>query len=171
VYVRLYRRHSTQTETPFFKVQTKLQQTPIRELLQNTNRTHNRRQKRTRHQKHKRTFHRQKDQSTINRFVTDPKWNIKTVTNQAKPCFLTNQTLTAAHLRTKSSTTPYAANTAKTPQMVGYNHISTMGTVLSHEYVMVGFSSITIAVSRWSGRKGCYIKLININFRVAFEIW
>ena len=34
-----------------------------------------------------------KDQSSLNRFITDPKWNIKTVTNQAKTMLLSEANL------------------------------------------------------------------------------
>jgi hypothetical protein len=75
-----------------------------------------------------------KDQSSLNRFITDPKWNIKAVANQAK-----NMLLSEANIETPfeykiiddTVCRKYSQNT----QMVCYNHSSTMGTVLSHDYV------------------------------------
>ena len=75
-----------------------------------------------------------KDQSSLNRFITDPKWNIKAVANQAKTLLLSEANLDKSFeykIIDDTVCRKYSQNT----QMVCYNHSSTMGTVLSHDYV------------------------------------
>ena len=75
-----------------------------------------------------------KDQSSLNRFITDPKWDIKAVTNQAKTMLLSEANLRNSFeykIIDDTVCRKYSQNT----EMVCYNHSSTMGTVLSHDYV------------------------------------
>jgi hypothetical protein len=75
-----------------------------------------------------------KDQSSLNRFITDPKWNIQAVANQAKTLLLSEANLgNSFEYKIIDDTVcrKYSQNT----EMVCYNHSSTMGTVLSHDYV------------------------------------
>jgi len=75
-----------------------------------------------------------KDQSSLNRFITNSKWDIKTVANQAKKMLLSEANIDNSFeykIIDDTVCRKYSQNT----QMVGYNHSSTMGTVLSHDYV------------------------------------
>lgn len=86
-----------------------------------------------------------KDQSSLNRFITDPKWNIKTVANQAKSLLLRETNIeTSFEYKIIDDTVcrKYSQNT----QMVCYNHSSTMGTVLSHDYVTSLYVNNNLAV-------------------------
>ena len=86
-----------------------------------------------------------KDQSSLNRFITDPKWNIQTVANQAKTLLLSEANIDKSFEYKIIDDTvchKYSQNT----QMVGYNHSSTMGTVLSHDYVTSLYVNNSVAL-------------------------
>src|SRR4030066_697306 len=75
-----------------------------------------------------------KNQSSLNRFITNPKWNIKAVTNKAKTMLLSEANIGSSFeykIIDDTVCRKYSQNT----EMVCYNHSSTMGTVLSHDYV------------------------------------
>ena len=59
---------------------------------------------------------RKEDQSSLNRFITHPKWDSKAVANQAKTLLLSEANLDTYCSRTRSSTIPCAASTAKSPR-------------------------------------------------------
>src|SRR5674476_111408 len=75
-----------------------------------------------------------KNQSSLNRFITDPKWDIKAVTNQAKTMLLSEANIDSSFEYKIIDDTVCRKYSQKT-EMVCYNHSSTMGTVLSHDYV------------------------------------
>lgn len=86
-----------------------------------------------------------KDQSSLNRFITDPKWNIKAVANQAKNMLLNEANMNRSFeykIIDDTVCRKYSQNT----QMVCYNHSSTMGTVLSHDYVTSLYVNNSLAV-------------------------
>jgi hypothetical protein len=110
-----------------------------------------------------------KDQSSLNRFITDPKWDIKAVANQAK-----NMLLSEANIETPfeykiiddTVCRKYSQNT----QMVCYNHSSTMGTVLSHDYVTSLYVNNSLAVpdglKLYGNQKKCLEKGVEFKTRL-----
>ena len=75
-----------------------------------------------------------KDQSSLNRFITDPKWNIQAVANQTKTLLLSEANLDSS-FEYKIIDDTVCRKYSQSTEMVCYNHSSTMGTVLSHDYV------------------------------------
>ena len=75
-----------------------------------------------------------KDQSSLNRFITHPKWDSKAVANQAKTLLLSEANLYLS-FEYKIIDDTVCRKYSQVTQMVCYNHSSTMGTVLSHDYV------------------------------------
>jgi hypothetical protein len=110
-----------------------------------------------------------KDQSSLNRFITDPKWNIKTVADQAKSLLLRETNIeTSFEYKIIDDTVcrKYSQNT----QMVCYNHSSTMGTVLSHDYVTSLYVNNNLAVpdslKLYGNQKKCQEKGIEFKTRL-----
>ena len=110
-----------------------------------------------------------KNQSSLNRFITDPKWNIKAVANQAKTMLLSEANLdTSFEYKIIDDTVcrKYSQNT----QMVCYNHSSTMGTVLSHDYVTSLYVNNALAVpdglKLYGNQKKCQEKGIEFKTRL-----
>lgn len=87
-----------------------------------------------------------KDQSSLNRFITEAKWNLQPIVNQGRDLLLHESKLdTAVELKIidDSVCRKYSNKT----EMVCYNHSSTMGTVLSHDYVTSLYVNNDVAVS------------------------
>src|SRR5450756_473897 len=110
-----------------------------------------------------------KDQSSLNRFITDPKWNIQTVANQAKTLLLSEANIDKSFEYKIIDDTvchKYSQNT----QMVGYNHSSTMGTVLSHDYVTSLYVNNSVALPNglklYGNEKKCSEKGIEFKTRL-----
>ena len=110
-----------------------------------------------------------KDQSSLNRFITDPKWNIQAIANQAKNMLLSQVNIdTSFEYKIIDDTVcrKYSQNT----QMVCYNHSSTMGTVLSHDYVTSLYINNNIAVPEglklYGNQKKCIEKGIEFKTRL-----
>lgn len=110
-----------------------------------------------------------KDQSSLNRFITDPKWNITAVANQAKTLLLSEANITRSFeykIIDDTVCRKYSQNT----EMVCYNHSSTMGTVLSHDYVTSLYVNNNIAVPEglklYGNEKKCIEKGIEFKTRL-----
>ena len=81
-----------------------------------------------------------KDQSTLNRFITNPKWTTKTLLNQAKTLLL--QEATKQHyvslqpnIEHRSIDDTVCRKYSTQTEMTCYIYSSTMGNILSHDYV------------------------------------
>ena len=74
-----------------------------------------------------------KDQSSLNRFITEPKWNLQPVVNQGRNLLLCESELNM-DLEFKIIDDTVCKKYSSKTEMVCYNHSSTMGTVLSHDY-------------------------------------
>jgi hypothetical protein len=75
-----------------------------------------------------------KDQSTLNRFITASKWDVEAVAREGVELLLDK----AAHnpdTEIKIIDDTVCRKYSQRTEMVCYNHSSTMGTVLSHDYV------------------------------------
>jgi hypothetical protein len=87
-----------------------------------------------------------KDQSNLNRFITESKWNVQDIVKKGRDLLLSEAELNSEveyKLLDDSVCRKYSPQT----EMVCYNHSSTMGTVLSHDYVTSLYVNNEIAVS------------------------
>jgi len=75
-----------------------------------------------------------KDQSSVNRFMTAPKWSIEKVTTQSQTLLLSESQIGDSIEYKVIDDTVCRKYSSKT-QMTCYNHSSQLGTVLSHDYV------------------------------------
>ena len=91
-------------------------------------------------------FINKKDQSSLNRFITESKWNLQPIVNQGKELFLHESKLDT-DLELKIIDDTVCRKYSNKTEMVCYNHSSTMGTVLSHDYVTSLYVNSEIAVS------------------------
>src|SRR3990170_6746473 len=76
-----------------------------------------------------------KDQSSVNRFITEPRWNIDEVVREGKALLLSETGALDATVEYKIIDDTVCRKYSPRTEMVCYNHSSTMGTVLSHDYV------------------------------------
>ena len=91
-------------------------------------------------------FINRKDQSSLNRFITEAKWNLQPVVNQGRDLFLHESELNT-DLEHKIIDDSVCKKYSSQTEMVCYNHSSTMGTVLSHDYVTSLYVNSELAVS------------------------
>ena len=87
-----------------------------------------------------------KDQSSLNRFMTKSKWNVQDIVKKGTDLLLSESELNSEveyKLLDDSVCRKYSPRT----EMVCYNHSSTMGTVLSHDYVTSLYVNNEVAVS------------------------
>jgi hypothetical protein len=114
-------------------------------------------------------FINKKDQSSLNRFITDPKWNIKAVANQAKTLLL-NEANIDQSFEYKIIDDTVCRKYSQSTQMVCYNHSSTMGTVLSHDYVTSIYVNNSLAVpdglKLYGNQKKCTEKGVEFKTRL-----
>lgn len=87
-----------------------------------------------------------KDQSSLNRFITNANWNINDVASQAKNLLLSESELDSS-FEYKIIDDSVCRKYSQRTQMVCYNHSSTLGTVLSHDYVTSLYVNNGLAVS------------------------
>ena len=114
-------------------------------------------------------FVEKKDQSSLNRFMTEPKWNIEAVMSEGKELLLTEAELNPQveyQLIDDTVCKKYSGQT----EMVCYNHSSTMGTVLSHDYVTSLHVNSDIAIADglklYGNKQKCKEKGIQFKTRV-----
>ncbi|HJW65616.1 MAG TPA: transposase [Candidatus Bathyarchaeia archaeon] len=110
-----------------------------------------------------------KDQSSLNRFITDPKWDVKAVANQAKTLLLSEAKVDRL-FEYKIIDDTVCRKYSPSTQMVCYNHSSTMGTVLSHDYVTSLYVNNSLAVpdglKLYGNQKKCREKGIEFKTRL-----
>jgi len=76
-----------------------------------------------------------KDQSSLNRFFTEPKWDIDEVVREGKAMLISETGPLNESVEYKVIDDTVCRKYSPRTEMVCYNHSSTMGTVLSHDYV------------------------------------
>jgi len=76
-----------------------------------------------------------KDQSSLNRFITEPKWSIDEVVREGKATLISEAGPLNGSVEYKVIDDTVCRKYSPRTEMVCYNHSSTMGTVLSHDYV------------------------------------
>jgi len=79
-------------------------------------------------------FVERKDQSTLNRFFTESRWDIEEVVREGGDLLLSQEKLDES-IEYKIVDDTVCRKYSPRTEMVCYNHSSTMGTVLSHDYV------------------------------------
>ena len=90
-------------------------------------------------------FVERKDQSSMNRFFTEPRWNVEQVVGEGKAILLSeNETSRVTEYKIIDDTV--CRKYGPGAEMVCYNHSSTMGTVLSHDYVTSLYVTGEVAV-------------------------
>ena len=112
-----------------------------------------------------------KDQSSLNRFITDSKWDLKALANQAKNLLLSEANINSSFEYKIIDDTVCRKYSPRT-ELVGYNHSSTMGTVLSHDYVTSLYVNNSVAVpdglKLYGNQKKCQEK--GIEFRTRLQL-
>jgi hypothetical protein len=91
-------------------------------------------------------FIERKDQSSVNRFFTEPRWNVERVVAEGKALLL-SENETSQLLEYKLIDDTVCRKYGPGAEMVCYNHSSTMGTILSHDYVTSLYVSGDVCVS------------------------
>ncbi len=76
-----------------------------------------------------------KDQSSMNRFITEPRWDINEIVGEGKAIVLSEAEELSESVEYKMIDDTVCRKYSPRTEMVCYNHSSTMGTVLSHDYV------------------------------------
>jgi hypothetical protein len=75
-----------------------------------------------------------KDQSSLNRFITNPKWNLSDIAKAGQQLLL-NETQTDTSIEYKVVDDTVCRKYSTKTDMTCYNHSTMQGTVLSHDYV------------------------------------
>jgi hypothetical protein len=120
-------------------------------------------------------FIERKDQSSLNRFFTDPKWTIKNITEQGKTLLLqeaAKQEPPDDSVEHRSIDDVVCRKYSSQTEMACYNHSSTMGTVLSHDYVssvyLNGKVKVTDSLKLYGSKKKCEEK--GIEFKTKLQL-
>ena len=120
-----------------------------------------------------------KNQSSLNRFFTDPKWTLKNITQQGKTLLLQEaapQQPPDESVEQRSIDDVVCKKYSSKTDMACYNHSSTMGTVLSHDYVTSVYqnSEVTLpdGLKLYGSKKKCHEKGVEFKtkVRLACEI-
>ena len=111
----------------------------------------------------------QKDQSSINRFMTAPKWSIEQVTKQGQTLLLSESQI-GDSTEYKIIDDTVCKKYSKKTEMTCYNHSSLLGTVLSHDYVTGLYVNDGIlmpdGVKLYGNEKKCQEKQIEFKTRI-----
>ena len=121
-------------------------------------------------------FIERKDQSSLNRFITDSKWSLEEVVREGRRSMLLEEEKKKPPLDNDESVEykiiddtacrKYSPHT----EMVCYNHSSTMGTVLSHDYVtslyVNGDLSVPEDLKLYGSEKRCRDKGVEFKTKV-----
>ncbi len=116
-------------------------------------------------------FIERKDQSSLNRFITDPKWSLEQVVREGRSLLLEEEPLNNNELvGYKALDDTVCRKYSPHTEMVCYNHSSTMGTVLSHDYVtslyMNGDAAVPDGLKLYGSEKRCREKHIEFKTKV-----
>ena len=90
-------------------------------------------------------FIERKDQSSLNRFFTDPKWDINPILKEGKT-LLQNEQKQDTSVEYEIFDDTVCRKYSQQTEMACYNYSSTMGTVLSHDYVTSLYVNNDLAV-------------------------
>jgi hypothetical protein len=114
-------------------------------------------------------FVERKDQSSMNRFFTEPRWNVEQVVGEGKAILLSeNETSRVTEYKIIDDTV--CRKYGPGAEMVCYNHSSTMGTVLSHDYVtslyVTGDVSVPDGLKLYGSERRCREKGVEFKTKV-----
>jgi hypothetical protein len=114
---------------------------------------------------------RKKDQSSMNRFFTESKWDVEQVVSEGKAMLLGENDETRSHLlEYKILDDIVCRKYGPGAEMVCYNHSSTMGTVLSHDYVtslyVSGDVSVPDGLKLYGSEKRCKEKRVEFKTKI-----
>jgi hypothetical protein len=115
-------------------------------------------------------FVERKDQSSMNRFFTESKWDVEQVVSEGKTLFLSENEASGQLLEYKILDDIVCRKYGSGAEMVCYNHSSTMGTVLSHDYVtslyVSGDVSVPDGLKLYGSEKRCKEKRIEFKTKI-----
>lgn len=117
-------------------------------------------------------FIERKDQSSLNRFITDPKWSLEEVVREGRSMLLEEEEtiLNNESVEYKIIDDTVCRKYSSQTEMVCYNHSSTMGTVLSHDYVtslyVNGDLSVPEGLKLYGSEKRCREKGVEFKTKV-----
>jgi SRSO17 transposase len=105
----------------------------------------------------------------MNRFFTEPKWSMEQVVSEGKALLLSeNETSQLAEYKIIDDTV--CRKHGPGAEMVCYNHSSTMGTVLSHDYVtslyVTGEVSVPDGLKLYGSERRCREKGVEFKTKV-----
>jgi hypothetical protein len=110
-----------------------------------------------------------KDQSSLNRFMTSPKWSISDVAKEGQELLL-NETQLDTSLEYEILDDTVCRKYSTKTQMTCYNHSTMLGTVLSHDYVTGLYVNNDVAVpdglKLYGSEKRCKDKQVAFKTRV-----
>jgi len=113
-----------------------------------------------------------KNQSSLNRFFTESKWDIERVVAEGKALLL-SEAETDGRVEYKLADDTVCKKYGPGAEMVCYNHSSTMGTVLSHDYVtslyVCGDVCIPDGLKLYGSEKRCREKERKTGEKVEFK--
>jgi hypothetical protein len=113
-----------------------------------------------------------KDQSSLNRFITESHWDFQAVVNAGRDLLL-NEAKLNSYVEYKLFDDSVCRKYSQRTEMVCYNHSSTMGTVLSHDYVTSLYVNNGVAVSDglklYGNEKKCQEKGIEFKTKVQLS--
>ena len=111
-----------------------------------------------------------KDQSSLNRFMTEPKWNVEEVVREGKALLLSEAGPLNKSVEYRVIDDTVCRKYSPRTEMVCYNHSSTLGTVLSHDYVTSLYVNNSLALSDglklYGNEKKCREKGVNFKTKV-----
>ena len=110
-----------------------------------------------------------KDQSSMNRFFTESRWDVEQVVSEGRTLVL-SENETSQLLEYKIIDDIVCRKYGPGAEMVCYNHSSTMGTVLSHDYVtslyVSGDVSVPDGLKLYGSEKRCNEKRVEFKTKV-----
>jgi len=112
-----------------------------------------------------------KNQSSLNRFITESRWNIHAVVEEGRELLL-SEAKRDPEIEYEIIDDTVCRKYSQQTEMVCYNHSSTMGTVLSHDYVssliVNGDAAATDGLRLYGSEKRCREK--GVPFRTRVEL-
>src|SRR5438128_544040 len=115
-------------------------------------------------------FVERKDQSSMNRFFTESRWDVEQVVSEGRALLLSENDETSQLLEYKILDDIVCKKYGPGAEMVCYNHSSTMGTVLSHDYVtslyVSGDVSVPDGLKLYGSEKRCKEKRVEFKTKV-----
>jgi len=111
-----------------------------------------------------------KDQSSMNRFFTESRWDVGRVVSEGRTLVMSENETSQQLLEYKILDDIVCRKYGPGAEMVCYNHSSTMGTVLSHDYVtslyVSGDVSVPDGLKLYGSEKRCSEKRVELKTKI-----